>query len=90
MQVQIIGFLRLAQPGVAVKEPCRKHGISDAAFCGWRAKCGVGLGVGLRPHGCELIAAPCGKAAIARGWLDPGPVKVCLVRASMSPSERLV
>ena len=29
---QIIGFLRQAQGGIAVKELCRKHGFSDAAF----------------------------------------------------------
>ncbi len=37
---QIIGFLRQAQSGVAVKDLCRKHGFSDAAFYGWRAKYG--------------------------------------------------
>lgn len=37
---QIIGFLRLAQGGVPMKELCRKHGFSDAAFYGWRAKFG--------------------------------------------------
>jgi putative transposase len=29
-----------AQAGVPVKDPCRKHGFSDAAFYGWRAKFG--------------------------------------------------
>jgi putative transposase len=28
---QIIGFLKQAEAGVAVKELCRKHGFSDAA-----------------------------------------------------------
>lgn len=37
---QIIGFLKEAEAGVAVKELCRKHGFSDAAFYGWRAKFG--------------------------------------------------
>ena len=35
---QIIGFLTEAQAGVAVKELCRKHGFSDAAFYGWRSR----------------------------------------------------
>ena len=39
-EAQIIGFLKEAQAGVAVKELCRKHGFSDAAFYGWRAKNG--------------------------------------------------
>ena len=37
---QIIGFLKEAEAGVQVKELCRKHGFSDAAFYGWRAKFG--------------------------------------------------
>ena len=39
-ETQIIGFLKEAQAGVAVKELCRKHGFSDAAFYGWRTKYG--------------------------------------------------
>ena len=37
---QIVGFLKEAAAGVAVKELCRKHGFSDAAFYGWRSKFG--------------------------------------------------
>ena len=37
---QIIGFLKQAEAGVAVKELCRKHGFSDASFYTWRAKYG--------------------------------------------------
>jgi len=39
-EAQIIGFLKEAQAGVPVKELCRKHGFSGAAFYGWRAKVG--------------------------------------------------
>lgn len=35
---QIIGFLKEAQAGVSVKDLCRKHGFSDAAFYAWQAK----------------------------------------------------
>jgi len=38
---QILGFLKEAEAGVPVKELCRKHGISDAAFYGWRSKFGA-------------------------------------------------
>jgi putative transposase len=31
---QILGFLKEAQAGMPVKELCRKHGFSDAAFYG--------------------------------------------------------
>ena len=37
---QIIGFLKEADAGVAIKALCRKHGFSDAAFYGWRSKFG--------------------------------------------------
>ena len=37
---QIVGFLRQAEAGVAVKELCRANGFSDATFYKWRAKFG--------------------------------------------------
>ena len=37
---QIIGFLKEAEAGIAVKELCRKHGFSDASFYTWRSKYG--------------------------------------------------
>jgi putative transposase len=39
-QEQIIGFLRAADKGVAVKELCRKHGFSEANYYLWRSKFG--------------------------------------------------
>lgn len=39
-EVQIIGFLREADAGVAVKELCRRHGVSDASYYLWRRKFG--------------------------------------------------
>lgn len=41
---QIIGFLREAEAGLAVKELCRRHGFSEASFYVWRGKFG-GLSV---------------------------------------------
>ena len=37
---QIIGFLKQADAGMAIKELCRKGGFSDATFYKWRAKFG--------------------------------------------------
>ena len=37
---QTIGFWPEAEAGVPVKELCRKHAFSDAAFYKWRAKFG--------------------------------------------------
>ena len=39
-EAQIIGFLREADAGVAVKELCRRHGFSDASYYLWRRKFG--------------------------------------------------
>ena len=37
---QIIGFLREADAGVAVKELCRKYGFSEASYYLWRSRFG--------------------------------------------------
>jgi putative transposase len=37
---QIIGILREQEGGAATGEVCRRHGISDATFYKWKAKCG--------------------------------------------------
>ena len=37
---QIVGFLREADAGVAVKDLCRKHGFSEASCYLWRSKFG--------------------------------------------------
>ena len=37
---QIIGFLREADKGVAVKDLCRKHGFSEGSYYVWRSKFG--------------------------------------------------
>ena len=37
---QIIGFLREADKGVAVKDLCRKHGFAEASYYLWRSKFG--------------------------------------------------
>ena len=39
-ETQLIGFLREADAGVAVKELCRRHGFSDASYYLWRRKFG--------------------------------------------------
>jgi putative transposase len=37
---QIIGLLREAERGVAVKDLCRRHGFSEASYYLWRSKFG--------------------------------------------------
>lgn len=37
---QIVRILKEAEGGVATKELCRQHGISDATFYTWRKKYG--------------------------------------------------
>ena len=41
---QIIGFLREAEAGMAIKELCRRHGFSEGSYYVWRNKFG-GMGV---------------------------------------------
>ena len=43
-ETQIVGFLREADAGVAVKELCRRHGFSEGSYYLWRSKFG-GMGV---------------------------------------------
>ena len=42
---QIVGILQEADAGAAVRELCRRHGITETTFYRWRKKFG-GLGVG--------------------------------------------
>jgi len=37
---QIIGFLREAEAGMAIKDMCRRHGFSEASYYLWRSKFG--------------------------------------------------
>ena len=37
---QIIGILKEHEPGIAVSDLCRKHGVSDASIYKWKAKFG--------------------------------------------------
>lgn len=37
---QIIGFLRVAEAGLPIKELCRGHGFSEACYYLWRSKFG--------------------------------------------------
>ena len=37
---QVIGFLREAENGVAIKDLCRRHGFSEASYYLWRSKFG--------------------------------------------------
>jgi len=37
---QIIGFLREADAGMAVKDVCRRYGFSEASYYLWRSKFG--------------------------------------------------
>ena len=54
---QIVGFLRQAEAGVAVKELCRNNGFSDATFYKWRAKFGgMQAGEAARDRGRERQA----------------------------------
>lgn len=52
---QIIGFLREADAGVAIKDLCRRHGFSEASYYLWRSKFG-GMSVPEAKRLKELLA----------------------------------
>jgi putative transposase len=52
---QIIGFLRQAEAGMAVKEICRQHGFSGATFLQVARSVQRHAGKG-GPRGCDLLA----------------------------------
>jgi len=73
---QMIGFLKEAEAGIAVKELCRKHGFSDASFYGWRSKYG-GLQVNAHKRLKELAAENAKlKKLLAEAHLDVEALKV--------------
>jgi putative transposase len=73
---QIIGFLKEAEAGMPVKELCRKHGFSDAAFYGWRTKFG-GMQVSEAKRLRELEAENAKlKKLLAEAHLDVEALKV--------------
>lgn len=37
---QIIGILKEHEAGIPVSDLCRKHGVSDASICKWKARFG--------------------------------------------------
>ncbi len=73
---QIIGFLKQAQAGVAIKDLCRKHGFSDATFYTWRRKYG-GMEVADAKRLRELEAENARlKKLLAESMLDIEALKV--------------
>ena len=73
---QIIGFLKEAEAGVPVKDLCRKHAFSDAAFYGWRTKFG-GMQVSEAKRLRELEAENSKlKKLLAEAHLDVEALKV--------------
>lgn len=77
---QIIGFLKQAEAGIAVKELCRKNGFSDASFYTWRAKFG-GMHVSDAKRLRELESENAKlKKLLAESILDAEALKVALGR----------
>jgi len=67
---QIIGFLKQADAGVAIKELCRQHGFSEASYYLWRSKFG-----GMEVSDAKAAEGPGGgerAAEEAAGRIDAG------------------
>jgi putative transposase len=60
---QIIGFLKQADAGMAVKELCRKYGLSEASYYLWRSKFGgMDVSDAKRLKALESVAAEATRA----------------------------
>lgn len=77
---QMIGILREADMGMAIKEVCRKHGIAESTYFAWKAKYG-GMSVsdaqrlkGLESENSKL------KRLLADAMLDNSALKDLLGR----------
>ena len=72
---QILGFLKEVEAGIPIKDLCRKHGFSDAAFYGWRTKFG-GLQLSEAKHLRELESENAKlKKLLAEAMLDNAMLK---------------
>jgi len=75
---QIICFLQEAEAGMAVKELCRKHGLSDASFYNWRSRFG-GMSVSEAKRFKELEQENARlKKLVAESMLDQEALKAAL------------
>jgi putative transposase len=75
---QIIGFLREADRGMAVKELCRKHGFSEASYYLWRGKFGgMDVSDARRLKGLEAESAKL-KKLLAEAMLENEVMKEAL------------
>ena len=64
-EVQIIGFLREAEAGLAVKDLCRRHGFSEASYYLWRNKFG---GLEVSDAKCNGLSSSGPRVCAWRGW----------------------
>ncbi len=73
---QIIGFLKQAELGMAIKEVCRQGGFSEATFYKWRSKYG-GMNVAELQRARDLEAENVRlKKLLAEAHLDIEALKV--------------
>ena len=73
---QIIGFLKQAELGMAIKEVCRQGGFSEATFYKWRSRYG-GMNVAELQRARDLEAENARlKKLLAEAHLDIEALKV--------------
>ena len=88
---QIIGILKEHQAGIGAKEPCRKHGVSNATFCKWKAKYGGLEGEPLANEARRLKALEAENAKLkkmlAEQMLDVATLKEMLGKTSEARCE---
>jgi putative transposase len=82
---QIIGFLREAERGVAVKDLCRRHGFSEGSYYLWRSKFGgMDVSDAKRLKGSMFLKQPLNfwlakKVPFPRQWVQERPKNTLVI-----------
>ncbi|WP_422614097.1 IS3 family transposase [Chromobacterium amazonense] len=85
---QIIGFLKQAELGMAIKEVCRQGGFSEATFYKWRSKYG-GMNVAELQRARDLEAENARlKKLLAEAHLDIEALKVAFGNKALAPQAK--
>ncbi|WP_439896908.1 IS3 family transposase [Chromobacterium haemolyticum] len=85
---QIIGFLKQAELGMAIKEVCRQGGFSEATFYKWRSKYG-GMNVAELQRARDLEAENARlKKLLAEAHLDIEALKVAFGGKALAPQAK--
>ncbi|WP_274375816.1 IS3 family transposase [Xanthomonas campestris] len=84
---QVIGFLREAESGVAIKDLCRRHGFSEASYYLWRSKFG-GMSVPDAKRLKDLESENAAEEVAGRAVVRERPDQGCTAKKVVSAPAR--